>query len=337
VPIFDQALILDTSGRPIRQQGVTASRDWDEVAAFCREVYLPFQVRPLGRFLQPDATMRQARLGRILMTRFSYGVPIYLDDLDLSQGQVVVMNTLAGALKHQVSDRSEAVTHRAESFVVDCTRVDHWLEADAAHLQLNLTIPHEVLAEIAQRWFGFVPDDRLWTRRLAFGGRGSRWISLLNYAARCIGSDGAVEGASPMARHLEELLCVELLMSWAQGAGLSLREGARMAAPHYVREAEQIMEAEAREAPTIGDIAARVGVSARTLSEGFRRFRGIAPREFLRDRRLDGIHAALENALPGQSVTSIAMDWGYSNFGALARIYRLRFGENPSQTLRRQS
>ncbi|GHG93291.1 AraC family transcriptional regulator [Pseudodonghicola xiamenensis] len=332
---FDQALILDDMGRPIRQEGPVSSRDWDEVEAFCRQVYLPFQVRPLGRMLRPEATMRQARIGRIVVTRFSYGVPIHLNDTDVSSGHVIVLNTLAGALRHKLGGRSDTVTRAGDSFVVDCSRVDHWLDADADHMQLNLTIPHDVIADVARRWFGFVPDDRLWTRRLAFGERGSRWMSLLGYAVRCIGADGLVRGDSPMARHLEELLCVELLHSWALGSGLALTDGARAAAPHYVREAEQIMEAEACEAPAISDVAMRVGVSGRTLSEGFRRFRGITPRDFLRDRRLDGIRAALERAQPGQTVTSIASDWGYVNFGALARAYRQRFGENPSQTLLR--
>lgn len=332
--IFDRALVSDADGRPIRQPGKTSSQDWDEIQDFCRRVYMPYRARPLGRGA-PDATMRHARIGGIIVTRFAYGVPIHLDEFDPAAGNILVLNTLGGALRHKVSARSDAVTGPGDSFVVDCSRTDYWLDADQEHLQLNLTIPHDLIAGMAQRWFGFVPDDRLWTRRLAFGGEGSRWQALLRYAVQSIRSDQGAASPGAMQRHLEEMICLDLLDAWAAGAGVRLADGARAAAPRYVREAEAIMEREAREAPTIGAVAARVGVSARTLSNGFQRFRGVSPRSFLRDRRLDGLRAALEVAGPGETVTSVATDWGVANLGAMAGAYRQRFGELPSATIGR--
>lgn len=331
--MLQQALLTDARGRPIRQDGPTSSRDWDEVQDFCRKVYMPYRVRPGAPGLKPAATMRMARIGRITMTRFAYGVPIHLDRFDPEAGNILVLNTLGGALRHKHLDRDDATTRAGDSFVVDCSRTDYWLDGDGAHLQLNLTIPHEVMAEIALRWLGFVPDDRLWTRRLAFGGNGSRWQALLAYVVQSVEASGRVRGAPSMGRHLEELICMDLLQIWAEGAGIGLRDGARAAAPRHVREAEEIMAREARDPPTVAEVARRVGVSARTLSEGFRRFRGITPREFLRARRLEGLRAALQNPLPGDSVTSIAGDWGYVNLGALAQVYQQWFGELPARTL----
>lgn len=334
--MLEQALLRDMQGRAIEQAGPTASDDWDEVQEFCSQVYMPYRVRPIGKLLKPNATMRQAQVGRVTLSRFSYGVPIRLTEFDPEAGNVLVLNTLRGALRHKQNAQSDAVTAAGDSFVVDCSRTDYWLEGDAQHLQLNCTIPHDVLAEIAQRWFGFVPDDGLWTKRIAFGGGGSRWQALLAYVAQCIDQSAQVAGDTAMARHLEELLCVDLLQAWAQGAGISLTDGARGAAPYYVRRAEEIMANDAQNAPTIGEVAQGVGVSARTLSGGFRKYRGISPREFLRDRRLDGLHAELLNAPENATVTQIAAEWNYVNFGAMSRIYRQRFGENPSQTLRRR-
>lgn len=333
--MLEQALLYDPAGIPIPHEGRTHSDDWDEVQDFCSRVYMPYRVRPLGRLLKPDATLRRAKVGRIIVTRFSYGVPIHLDDFDPAAGNILVLNTIAGQLRHKSGPGTEAVTGAGESFVVDCSRTDYWLDADAAHMQLNLTIPHDVVAGVAHRWFGFVPDDRLWTRRLAFGGPGSRWQSLLAYMCQSIGAAGQVADDGPAARHLEELICLDLLQIWADGAGISLRDGARSAAPRYVREAEEIMARMAKDPPTIGEVAAMAGVSARTLSDGFQRFRGISPRDFMRDRRLEGLNRALAAARPGDSVTSVAADWGYVNFGAMAGAYRRHFGERPSQTLAR--
>lgn len=335
--MLERALITDAAGRPIRQGGRTRSRDWDEVQEFCRQVYMPYRVRPLGRSLRPDALMRRAEVGRVTVTRFSYGVPIRLDDFDPAAGNILVLNTLRGALRHLADPGRDAATGPGDSFVVDCSRTDYWLEGDGAHLQLNLTIPHDAMAEIAHRWYGFVPDDRLWTRRIAFGGAGSAWQALLDYVGRSIEAASGRVTNGVMARHLEEMVCLELLRIWAEGAGVPLLDGARAAAPRHVRAAEEILAAEAQDPPTIGEAARRAGVSARTLSEGFRRFRGVSPRDFLRDRRLDGLRAALERAGPGETVTSVAADWGYVNLGALAAAYRRRFGETPSRTLERRA
>lgn len=329
--MLEEALVLDAQGYTIRRDRPIHSDDWDEVQEFCQKVYMPYRVRPLERLSKPDSTMISANAGQVTMTRFSYGTGIYLDQFDPEAGKILVLNTVRGALNHHCESQP-ATTGAGESFVVDCSRTDYWLEGDPNHMQLNLTIPHDVMAATAEKWFGFVPDDTLWTKRAKFGGPGSRWLSLLDYAARTISADLPLSSEGPLGRHLEEMLCLELLMNWASCAGVSLRDGARSAAPRYVRQAEEIMAAEARDAPLIGDVALRVGVSARTLSEGFRRFRGISPRDFLAAQRLDGLRADLMNSSLDRTVTQIANDWGYVNLGALAGIYRARFGELPSQT-----
>lgn len=329
--MLEQALIVDAAGAPINHDGRTRSKDWDEVQEFCKTVYMPYRVRPLERFSRPDATMISAKAGRVTMTRFCYGTGIFLDRFDPEAGNILVLNTLRGALSHHC-DSQPATTRAGESFVVDCSRTDYWLKGDPDHFQFNLTVPHQVMEEIAERWLGFVPDDSLWTRRIKFGGSRSPWLQLLDYAARTMSGPASTQAAGVLGRHIEEIICLELLRAWAAGAGVRLEQGARAAAPRYVRRAEEILETEAREAPSIGEVAQRVGVSARTLSGGFRRFRGVSPRSFLAARRLEGLRAELETAPADRSVAEIASDWGFGNFGALAGQYRKRFGEPPSHT-----
>lgn len=330
--MLDQALLLDDAGRPFTQNGPTFSEDWDQVAAFCRQVYMPFRVQPAAPHTAPAATMRSAQIGRITLTRFAYGVPVHLDRFDPDAGNILVLNTLRGALRHQQDGGQHVSTAAGDSFVVDCSRTDYWLDADASHMQLNLTIPHDVVENIATRWLGGRPDPQLWTQRVAFGGTGSRWHTLLAYAVRSIQADGSLLLGTNAAAHLEEMLCVELLQAWSERAGLPLR-AATAAAPHYVCRAEQIMAAEAAQPPTIGAIAERVGVSTRALSDGFRRTRGMTPQQFLRQRRLEGFHRALQQARSGDTVTAVAADWGFVNLGALAKRYYEHFGQLPSRTL----
>ena len=311
----------------------TRSRDWDEVQEFCRAAYMPYRLRPLERGATPDATMLSAKVGRVLVTRFSYGTPIYLDRFDPDAGNVIVLNTLDGALRH-AQQGSPAITRAGESFVVDCSRTSYWLEGDSRHMQLNLTISHAVLEETAERWFGVIPGNELWTVRTKFGGPQSGWMHLLEYVASTL-DDETTSRDERFIRHLEEVICVDLLRQWAAQAQIDLGRQTPTAAPHYVVRAEEILSSEARQAPTIGAVAIRVGVSARTLSEGFRRFRGTTPRRFLAARRLDGVKNELESDVQGRSVSDIAGRWGYVNLGAFAAAYRRRFGELPSETLRR--
>ncbi|MFZ0098681.1 MAG: helix-turn-helix transcriptional regulator [Gemmobacter sp.] len=331
--MLEEALLVDASGASIRRAGRTRSTDWEEIQEFCTKVYMPYRVRPLERWSRPDATMISAKVGRITMTRFSYGTGIHLDKFDPDAGNILVLNTLRGALRHQTGC-DPATTSAGESFVVDCSRTEYWLDGDPDHMQFNLTLPHSAMEETAERWFGFVPDDALWASRVKIGGPNSAWLRLLDYAARTLG--GNRTGAGAMARHLEEVICLELLREWAAQTGLQLEDGARAAAPFYVRQAEEILTADARDAPTIGAVAHQLGVSARTLSEGFRRFRGISPRQFLAARRLEGLRAELESAPPERTISEIAGAWGFVNLGALAGQYRRRFGETPSRTRSRR-
>jgi transcriptional regulator GlxA family with amidase domain len=93
----------------------------------------------------------------------------------------------------------------------------------------------------------------------------------------------------------------------------------------------------AADLPTIAEVAKAVGTSVRTLSGTFKAFRGYPPSTFLREQRLKGAHGSLRAARQGESVASIASEWGYINLGEFARSYRQRFGELPSETLRQRT
>ena len=333
--MLEQALRLDASGQPVAQRHRTSSQDWDEVQAFCRSAYMPYVVTPVGKVMKPDATMYSASIGRIVATHFSYGVPIHLDRFDPAAGKILVLTTLRGHLRHMLQATTDVTTAAGEAFVADCSRTDYWLDGDANHMQFNLTIDHDLMEETALRQYGHVPEDAFWRVRVKLGGS-RRWLALMEYAAGVVAAERHEAATGRIGQHLEELICHELLRQWAEGAGHNLSTGAREAAPHYVRAAETIMAEQARDAPTMSRISHDLGISVRALSGGFRRFRGITPRQFLQERRLDGLRRDLLRAGEGTTVARVASDWGYVNFGVLASTYRRRFGETPSQTLGRR-
>jgi AraC-like DNA-binding protein len=332
---LDRALLLDAHGRPITKHCKTSSNDWEEVQDFSNRFYMPYTVTPVGKNLRPKSIMYATNINRIVVTRFSYGVPIYLDNFDPAHGKIIVLTTLRGHLTHSVGASDSAITARGESFVADCSRAEYWLEGDAQHLQINLTIPHDVVAEVARSWFDATPDERLWREMVKFGGGDSSWMALLEYAARLLSEAPEKLAGGRIGAHLEEAICVELLRNWAGVAKVSLTREPCGAAPRHVKWAENFIRAEAAKAPTIAEIANEAGVSVRALSDAFRRFRNTTPGAFLREQRLQGVRDALLAAGPGETVASIASCWGYVNFGMFARAYQQRFGELPSKTLGR--
>jgi AraC-like DNA-binding protein len=103
----------------------------------------------------------------------------------------------------------------------------------------------------------------------------------------------------------------------------------------YIRRACEIIRVRVSEPIRIAEVAAELGISARYLQAGFRRYLGATPHQFLRDCRLDQAHRMLCSAQRGQTATTIAYDCGFGHLGEFAQSYRLRFGESPSETLRR--
>jgi AraC-like DNA-binding protein len=114
-----------------------------------------------------------------------------------------------------------------------------------------------------------------------------------------------------------------------------LLKKARPSAPAYVRRAEAYMEAHCGLPITAEVLAAEVGVSLRTLYEGFRKYREYTPIHFLRTVRLGRVRAMLLAGSAGVSVSECALRWGFTHLGRFSGDYRRRYGESPSETLRR--
>jgi AraC-like DNA-binding protein len=100
--------------------------------------------------------------------------------------------------------------------------------------------------------------------------------------------------------------------------------------------AEEIMREDFQEPLTISTIAQQIGVSARSLQHAFRVHRNAGPLEMLNRIRLENARLRLLNAQPSDTVSSIALDCGFSHLGRFSIVYRESYGETPSETLRRR-
>jgi transcriptional regulator GlxA family with amidase domain len=119
----------------------------------------------------------------------------------------------------------------------------------------------------------------------------------------------------------------------SRGLRVTLRQS-DVAAPRVVREAEHFMRTDGPET-SVSKIAARVGVSLRSLETGFREWRQSTPTQCLRKIRLDAARAELLAPSEFTTVTSVALANGFFHLARFSAYYRAAFGEPPGRTLRR--
>ena len=90
------------------------------------------------------------------------------------------------------------------------------------------------------------------------------------------------------------------------------------------------------ESVTALELAVATGVSQRTLEYAFRDQLGMTPAAYLRLYRLNAAHRELAEASPdNNTVTQIALNWGFSHPGRFSLAHRKLFGETPFEALKK--
>lgn len=212
---------------------------------------------------------------------------------------------------------------------------DPWADGDlpmSADMRLvNLKVMHTDLMDAARTLFGELPAAPLRFAEVVNVGSAPALhlqglMHRLNHLPLCPHPQAAL-----IERRWQESTLLELLVAWphtwARHLAPSLpRHGA-------VERAIDNMQAHADANMTLADVAEAAGVGVRARTRGFERRLGISPRRYLQKYRLEHARADLLDARA--SVTETAYRWGFGNLGDFAATYRERYGENPSDTLRR--
>lgn len=112
---------------------------------------------------------------------------------------------------------------------------------------------------------------------------------------------------------------------------------ARLPLPRGVRRALDAMRANVGRDWRLADLAAIAGVSGRTLQRQFITFVGKTPRTALREIGFECARRELLQGAPGVKIMDVALRCGFPHCGRFSIAYRRRYGETPSQTLKRQA
>ncbi len=150
-----------------------------------------------------------------------------------------------------------------------------------------------------------------------------------------IGSEGAGPGQSIIASAFEDAFIFSMLFDVKSDMSSAVKSGAiSSACPKAVRRAEEYINSNLSEPIRIEDLVAVSGVSARSIFDGFTRFRDMTPMRYVKFRRLHKVRELLREADDTTMVSSVAVEWGFNHFGRFAKDYAQAFGESPSETLR---
>jgi AraC-like DNA-binding protein len=203
--------------------------------------------------------------------------------------------------------------------------------------QLIVRIEQDALERYLTRLTG-----RMMTHRLAFSpsfdlanDAATRWHGAIQLLHTEVFHAGSLVQKGIGFGPLEEFCMSSLLMVQRNSHREQLIRGSGEPGRRAVRQSLDYIERNLSEPVTMGSIAEHVGVSVRSIQQGFKDELGVTPMAHLRERRLERVREELTDAAAGDgvTVTEVAERWGFNHLGSFSVLYRKRWGESPSQTL----
>jgi AraC-like DNA-binding protein len=151
-------------------------------------------------------------------------------------------------------------------------------------------------------------------------------------------SAGDVAGLSEaLSWQLRETVLTAMLLELPHNKGEVVLKGHKSPANQLCDTAIGLMRRQLHMPPSIPALAARLGVSERSLQVAFREHLGTTPGAKLKQLRLEAVHEALVRSNPQHhTVHQVASDvGGFYHHGRFATEYLAMFGRRPADTLRR--
>lgn len=230
-----------------------------------------------------------------------------------------------------MAQRGNELTWRKNVTLPLQARGDLCVHTDEAFKARDVIFDRTTLHDFYERWSGR-PVDR---ERMIFnvkpfdGFLSQRW----EQAMHLLGPSGGGCDLPPLAKvTLIEYAMALLLECHPHDRPPALN---RPAPSRIVREAVRYIENNARRSLSIGDVAQATGCSIRCLQLGFRSDLGTTPRTYLAKVRMTLAKNDLEQGDRIASVADVAYDLGFRHLGRFSAEFRSRFGEYPSEVLRK--
>lgn len=309
-----------------------ACADLDQVQAAVSNMIKPHRLGLLHAGQTLDTRVRHASFGRITLSRLRYGADVRIQPEQLA-GFYLVQVPLYGCANVRCGQEEVDSTPCTATLLNPNEDISmSWRgDSDQVMLKLDRTLVEELAAAMdgleAPRSINFPIRFEAHTS--------APWKRMMRYLLDCAHTQ--VDGGDSMLLQAQiEQLTASTLLSLHPHRQFADGPPIQRVLPRHVKRAENYLQEHAHEAVRGEDLARYAGVSLRSLYAGFREYCGISPMQYLRGVRLERARHDLLDPQQQDSVSTIALRWGFSHLGRFSAEYRQRFGEAPSASLQRR-
>jgi AraC-like DNA-binding protein len=331
---------LGVADRPARSRSGPPSyrraTDKAEAEAVVSEVYLPNRLDLMDPDTSLDMELSGMRLGAVTVGRLSYG-----RDLRIVTGETQNFHVNLPLRGQTVSssgrgDGAVIDTGQAAVFPLREPAVIRW-SADC--VQLCLMVPEANVRAELERLLGrsvqHPPRFEFEMDLRQLPGQG--WQSALQFVLAELKNPSGLAEHQVAGRHVESLVLDGLLLAQPHTYTDALERSMQIGPVSPVGRAVELLQERPEEPWTTSRLARAVHMSVRSLQEGFSRDYDMPSMTYLRHVRLRRVREVLVDATPNAtSVQSVATRFGFLHLGRFSASYRQAFGENPSDTLKRE-
>jgi AraC-like DNA-binding protein len=317
-------------------RGVLTADTLDEATSLVRAAICPHRLRVTEPPRKSVVYLSSLDLGACGLTNLKYGF-----DVDIDAGCIedtyLVKWTLAGEGQLWCGDRTAITSARSMVITEPTEHTKIRMTAQCQHLTVRVSRRAllETLAAKLRRpprkalHFNLeIPMDSDFARA---------WCELVAHICHVSATAPAALANEGVRRQYSRTLMEIMLSAAPHSHTNSIEEPGNRATAWHVGRARDYVHHHLAEGISITDIAARVGVTPRTLQNGFRKAFNLTPAEYIRRARVDALHQALMAADATAGVTKLMMSVGIVNFGRYAQYYREQIGVSPSTTLKEKA
>ncbi|KAA0946000.1 MULTISPECIES: AraC family transcriptional regulator [unclassified Pseudomonas] len=278
---------------------------------------------PRGR---PQASISHRTFSSLDLCRISYGAPVRVTSVALET--IYHLQILLRGHCRSTSRGEEQILGPGEILLINPDDpVDLTYSADCEKFIIKLPVRLLENACLEQHWTLPQQGIRFAAARHVLSEMGG-FLPLLGLICQ-----EAENAAEPEVQGLYERIVANKLLALL--ASNVLRVIPRPDQRGGFEAVRQFIEEHLTEDVSVEQLMAIARVSERSLYTLFERQVGLSPRDYMRQRKLERVHAMLQLAT-ARSVTEVALDHGFLHLGRFSESYRKRFGELPSQTWKRQ-
>ena len=322
-------------GTPLARFEILRSRNCEEVVHRVSETLAPHRMELRTREGQLDTRMNRVEVGGLALSYIQHGVGVSIDT-GVFEDRHLFFYDLSSDTKTEVLGKSFAVTAETAALYSPTCAAQITMGAKAKHLHLTLdraaVEKHlETLSGVTVRgpivFAPRVPPSR---------NCGALITGLMRLIIDNLDQGDHLLRNGLVVATLEDAILTALLTTHDHNQSLRFEARPPDLMPRQVRLVEDYIHANFDQPIMMKDFVALTNVSARSIHYAFRKYRGYSPKALLRSVRLERARERLLDPEIRQSVSRIALESGFEHLSRFSGEYRKKFGELPSQTLRKR-